>query len=58
MQNVCEARIGYFYQQLSLGRKIAKIKRMNNNFKTEIDNVNQIFENVVSNYKSNYVNFV
>ena len=30
---------------------------MNNNFKTEIDNVNQIFENVVSNYKSNYVNF-
>ena len=28
-----------------------------NNFKTEIDNVNQIFENVVSNYKSNYVNF-
>ena len=29
MQNVCEARIGYFYQQLSLGRKIAKIKRMN-----------------------------
>ena len=34
-----------------------KIKRMNNNFKTEIDNVNQIFENVVSNYKSNYVNY-
>lgn len=30
---------------------------MNNNFKTEIDNVNQIFENVVSNYKSNYVNY-
>lgn len=28
-----------------------------NNFKTDIDNVNQIFENVVSNYKSNYVNF-
>ena len=30
---------------------------MNNNFKTDIDNVNQIFENVLSNYKSNYVNF-
>ena len=28
-----------------------------NNFKTDIDNVNQIFENVLSNYKSNYVNF-
>lgn len=30
---------------------------MNNNFKNDIDNVNQIFENVLSNYKSNYVNF-
>lgn len=30
---------------------------MNNNFKTDIDSVNQIFENVLSNYKSNYVNF-
>ena len=30
---------------------------MNNNFKTDIDNVNQIFDNVLSNYKSNYVNF-
>jgi hypothetical protein len=28
-----------------------------NNFKNDIDNVNQIFENVLSNYKSNYVNF-
>jgi len=28
-----------------------------NNFKTDIDNVNQIFENVVSNYKTNYVNY-
>ena len=28
-----------------------------NNFKTDIDNVNHIFENVVSNYKSNFVNF-
>jgi len=30
---------------------------MNTNFKTDIDSVNQIFENVLSNYKSNYVNF-
>lgn len=30
---------------------------MNNNFKNDIDNVNQIFDNVLSNYKSNYVNF-
>lgn len=28
-----------------------------NNFKNDIDNVNQIFENVLSNYKSNYVNY-
>jgi len=30
---------------------------MNKNFENNIDNVNQIFDNVLSNYKSNYVNY-